>query len=85
MSDSYPSNFIPTSGQLATLQSSEVPSGYATSDWVNNAILVVLNGFYNYIPGANTPSLKINIAGSAMLADNNQSEEFNFSIQDISD
>tara|TARA_A100000172_G_scaffold32504_3_gene19530 strand:+ start:7552 stop:8883 length:1332 start_codon:yes stop_codon:yes gene_type:complete len=84
-SDSYPSNFIPTSGQLATLQSSEVPSGYATSDWVNNAILVVLNGFYNYIPGANTPSLKINIAGSAMLADNNQSEEFNFSIQDISD
>ena len=83
-SDSYPANFIPTSSQLSTLQSAQAPEGYATSDWTNNAVLVILNGFHNYVPGANSPDLDIQISGSAMLADNNQSEEFNFSIQDIS-
>ena len=83
-SDSYPANFIPTSSQLSTLQSAQAPEGYATSDWTNNAVLVILNGFHNYVPGANSPDLDIQISGSAMLADNNQSEEFNFSIQDLS-
>jgi len=78
----YPASFVPTDSQLSSLQSAEAPSGYATSDWADNAILVVLNGFYNYIPGTNTPDLKINISGSAMPLDGEQSNEFNFFITD---
>ena len=73
---------MPTDFQLSSLQSAEAPNGYATSDWADNAVLVVLNGFYNYIPGSNTPDLKINISGSAMPLDGEQSNEFNFFITD---
>ena len=78
----YPSSFVPNTSELSSLQSGQAPSGYATSDWADNAVLVVLNGFYNYIPGGNTPDLRINLNGSAMPLDGEQSDEFNFFITD---
>ena len=54
----------------------------ATGDFNGNGVLVILNGFYNYVPGNDPADLKIQINGSAMVDDGLTSEEFNFNIDD---
>ena len=56
------------------------PPGSAASDWIDNVVLVGLNGMYNYVPGLNAPDLEINISGKAMPLNNDESTEFNFTL-----
>jgi hypothetical protein len=77
----YPFNFQPTDSQLEDFQNATAGVGTA-ADYNNNAVLVVLNGLYNYVPGVDAPDLLINIKGSAMISNDEESDEFNFTITD---
>ena len=76
-SDVFPFNIDATGFSSGT-----PPSNLATGDFNGNGVLVILNGFYNYVPGNDPANLKIQINGSAMVDDGLTSQEFNFNIDD---
>lgn len=76
-SDLFPFNIDATGFSSGTQ-----PSNLATGDFNGNGVLVILNGFYNYVPGNDPANLKIQINGSAMADDGLTSQEFNFNIDD---
>jgi len=76
-SDLFPFNIDATGFSSGTQ-----PSNLATGDFNGNGVLVILNGFYNYVPGNDPANLKIQINGSAMVDDGLTSQEFNFNIDD---
>lgn len=76
-SDVFPFNIDATGFSSGT-----PPSNLATGDFSGNGVLVILNGFYNYVPGNDPADLKIQINGSAMVDDGLTSQEFNFNIDD---
>lgn len=58
-----------------------MPNQYCTSDWNKNKVLVMIDGFNNYIPGLNPNNIKIQIEGKATPDDGQICMPFSVNIQ----